>query len=61
MIMETKQFSEETIRAGKLFERLDSEQKAVILALLDVFEDVPNINADESTSIHEDMTEKEIS
>lgn len=61
MIMETKQFSEETIRAGKLFKRLDSEQKAVILALLDVFEDVPNINADESTSTHEDMTEKEIS
>ena len=61
MIMETKQFSEEAVRAGKLFERLDSEQKAVILALLDVLEDVPNINANESTSIHEDMTEKEIS
>ena len=61
MIMEVEQFSEEAIKAGELFERLDNEQKAVILALLDVLEDIPNISADESTTIHEDMTAKEIS
>lgn len=61
MIMEVEQFSEEAIRASEIFERLDNEQKAVILALLDALEDVPNINADESATIHEDMTAKEIS
>lgn len=59
--MEVEQFSEEAIKAGELFERLDNEQKAVILALLGALEVAPNINPDESTTIHEDMTAKEIS
>ena len=59
--MEVEQFSEEAIRAGEIFERLDNEQKAVILALLDVLEEGPNVSADESTTIHEDMKAKGIS